>query len=277
MSGGPTQASNTTSEPWANVKEPMIDVVNQAAQYYSEPYHAYTGQTVADPSAGTAAYNNLTMQRAQNGAPDLNAARGMAGSMASGDYLNSNPWLQNDYTNAVIGQNAQNMANAFATGTAAQNDAMFARSGAFGGSAWQQKQQSDAANLTNQVGQMANNYQLQRTQLGANDYNSGLSNMLQAGQLAGSLSQDDWTAANALRTMGTDQQNQQQKVLDAQKGDWSAQMQYPEYALTKMGNLLSLFSGYGTQSTSGNPYAASPVSTAIGAGLLGTGLYNAFK
>ena len=60
------------------------------------------------------------------------------------------------FSNQVVGSEAQNMANAFATGTAAQNDSLAARQGAYGGSAWSQKQSADAAGLERNIGQMAN-------------------------------------------------------------------------------------------------------------------------
>ena len=165
MSGGGSDSSNTTSNPWAGVQDPMLDVIGQAGGLYSQPWQQYGGQRIAGPSDSTVAGQNLAYQRATLGAPDLNAARGYAtdlstgslmnqgptsqnqwlGGTAQGQNLNSNPWLQNDYTDKVIGQNAQNMANAFATGTNATNMANFAQQGAFGGSAYQEKMSADAA------------------------------------------------------------------------------------------------------------------------------------
>ena len=75
-----------------------------------------------------------------------------------------------------------------AAGTAAQNDALAARQGAYGGSAWAQKQSQDALGLENSVAQMANNYQLQRMNTGAQDYQSGIGQMLQAANLGA----NDW-------------------------------------------------------------------------------------
>jgi hypothetical protein len=207
------------------------------------------GSTIAALSDSGIAAQNGIYQRATLGAPDLNAARGYVtdlstgqfmnsspiannawlGSRASGQGLNSNPWLQNDYTNAVIGANSQNMANAFATGTAANNDAMAARSGVFGGSAHLDKQTRDAAALAQQVGQMANQYQLQRTGLGAQDYQTAqaqalnaaqmqqgaygqdVASRLQGAQLAGQLSQDDYTSMNMLRQQGIQAQHQDKR------------------------------------------------------------------
>ena len=306
--GGGTQATNQTAEPLSGVHDPMIDVINQGASLYGSPYQQYTGQRVAGPSDSTIAGLNLLYQRASLGAPDLNAARGYAtdlstgafmgqgptaqnqwlGGTAQGQNLNSNPWLQNDYTDKVIGQNASNMANAFATGTNATNMANFAQQGAFGGSAYQEKMSADAANLANQVGQMANNYQLQRTGLGAQDYQQSVQNAMnantqqqgaynndvaarmQGAQLAGQLSQDDWTAAKALTSQGNDQRAYNQQLLDQQYGDWQAQEHAPQQNLTNYANLLSQLGGFGSSGTS-QTYGGggSPLGQIAGLGLLG--------
>ena len=277
-SSGAVQSSTTTSNPWEGVQQPLKDTLANAQTLYSQPYQSYQGQTVAGPADSTVAGYNLGYQRATLGAPDLNAARGMAADMAGGAYLNSNPWLGNNYTNAVIGQNAQNMANAFATGQAAQNDAAFARQGAYGGSAWSQKQGSDAANLAQQVGQMANNYQLQRAGMGAQDYQSGVNNMLQAGSLAGNLSQDDWKAADYLRSMGSQQEGYQQKLLDSAQSQWNDAMNSPYKQMQSYFNMLTQAGGMGStgvQTMYGG--GQSPLGLGVGAGLLGLGAYNAVK
>ena len=310
-------SSNQTSNPWSGVQQPMLDVINQAGQLYSTPYSPYMGSTIAALSDSGIAAQNGIYQRATLGAPDLNAARGYVtdlstgqfmnsspiannawlGSRASGQGLNSNPWLQNDYTNAVIGANSQNMANAFATGTAANNDAMAARSGVFGGSAHLDKQTRDAAALAQQVGQMANQYQLQRTGLGAQDYQTAqaqalnaaqmqqgaygqdVASRLQGAQLAGQLSQDDYTSMNMLRQQGVDQRAMEQQYLDKAQADYNAAQNFPQQSLTNYAQLLSQFGGFGssgTQATYGNNPGSSPLGVGLGAGLLGLSAYNAF-
>lgn len=306
--GGAVQGSNQTAEPWSGVHDPMIDVVNQAASLYGSPYQQYQGQRVAGPSDSTVAGQNLLYQRATLGAPDLNAARGYAtdastgtfmgqgptaqnqwlGGTAQGQNLNSNPWLQNDYTDKVISDNAKNMASSFATGTNATNMALAAQQGAFGGSAFNEKMSADAANLANQTGQMANQYQLQRTGMGAQDYQQSVQNAMnantqqqgaynadvaarmQGASLAGQLSQDDWTAAKALASQGNDQTAYQQKLLDQQYGDWSAQMNAPQIALNNFANTVSQIGGFGSSGMT-QTYGAggSPLGQIAGAGLLG--------
>jgi hypothetical protein len=294
----------------------MTDLIAQAGQLYGTAYQPYMGSTIAGLSDSTVAAQNGIYQRATLGAPDLNAARGYATDLSQGQFmnanptaqnswmsaqangqnLNSNPWLQNGYTDAVIGDNAGNMASAFASGTAAQNDALAARAGAFGGSAWQQKQTADAGALAQQVGQMANQYQLQRTGLGAQDYqnaqnsalsaagqqqnayNSDVASRLQGAQLAGQLSQDDYTSLNMLRQQGLDQQAQEQKYLTKAEQDYNSAMNFPQQSLTNYANLLSQFGGFGSSGTTATYGSGqSNLGLGVGAGLLGLGAYNAFK
>jgi hypothetical protein len=317
--GGSTPAvtsSNQTSNPWSGVQAPMTDLIAQAGQLYGTAFQPYLGSTIAGLSDSQILGQNLAYQRSSLGAPDLNASRGYATDLAQGQFmganptaqnswmsaqangqnLNSNPWLQNGYTDAVIGDNAKNMANAFATGTAAQNDALAARAGAFGGSAWQQKQTADATGLANSVGQMANQYQLQRTGMGAQDYqnaqnsalsaagqqqnayNSDVASRLQGAQLGGQLAQDDWTAINAMRTQGADQQAQEQKYLTKAEQDYNSAMNFPQQSLTNYANLLSQFGGFGSSGTTATYGSGqSNLGLGVGAGLLGLGAYNAFK
>lgn len=311
MSGGGTSGSNQTSEPWANVKEPMIDVVNQGMSLFGTPYVQYTGQQVANPSDMTQLANEMAYQRVSMGAPDLNAARGMAQDVSNGAYFDSpglnanvssarNPYAgQNSYLDQMIANNAGNMASAFSAGQAAQNDALAARAGAFGGSAHLQKQSMDASNLAQQIGQMATQNRFQDYQTQQNlaeqainrdtqnqQYNTGMQqsayqqsmgNMLQGGQLAGSLSQDDYASANLARQLGLDQNAYEQKLLDTQQQEWAKQMAFPYQQLQGASNLLSQFSGYGTSNVNYSPYQSSPLATGAGLLGLGAGLYGAYK
>lgn len=309
--GGGTSGSNTT-EPWGHTKEQWIDVLNQGASLYSTPYIQNPYMQVANPSDGTQLYETMATQRASLGAPDLNAARGFSQDLSNGAYMGQSPGSnanvqsarnayagQNSYLDQMIANNAEDMTTGFQNGTAAQNDALAAMGGAFGGTGWQQKQTADAGALAKQIGNMAtqNRFQDYTTQQGlseaainrdtANDqwnltqqqnaYGGDMAARLQGGQLAGSLAQDDWAGINAARQMGLDQNAYQQTLLDKQSQNWSQQMAYPYQQLSGMAELLSRASGYGSSSVTSNPYQTSNLAT--GAGLLGmgAGLYGALK
>jgi hypothetical protein len=239
MGGGSTPSvtsSNQTSNPWSGVQEPMLSVVNQAGQLYSTPYTPYMGSTIAAMSDSGIAAQNGIYQRATLGAPDLNAARGYATDLSTGQFMNqgptsnngylasmangqqagptsqnawlnstanggqigANPWLSSQYTDAVIGQNAANMGNAMAIGGAAQADANFARGGAYGGSAHQLAQNQNMSTLANQVGQMANTYRLANQQMGVQDYQNAVgAGLSAAGQQQNAYGMDSTNMLNA--------------------------------------------------------------------------------
>jgi hypothetical protein len=349
---GAVQSSTQTSEPWSELKPYMLDTINNAKNLYSQPFQSYQGQTVAGPSDSTLSGYNLGYQRAVLGAPDLTAARGSTADISGGaffgqgptgtnNYLNamatgqqssptasnawlnntaqgqnlgSNPFLTDQYTNNAINFNANQMGNAFATGTAANNDALAARGGAFGGSAWQQKQSADAAAMAQQVGNMANQYNLNLQNTKSADYNQAvqqalaaagqrqsaygmdtgnalqsaglqqgayqgdMGNMLQANALAGQLSQDDWRGADYLRSIGSQQEGYQQKLLDSSQQQWNAAMNAPYMQMNAFKDILSQFGGMGSTGTQ-TMYGGgqSPLGLGVGAGLLGLGAYNAYN
>ena len=269
-----SQATQTSSlPPWL---QPYAEqYLGQSANLASQQQPQYGGQRVAPLNDAFYQANDLITQRALNGAPDLNAARGSAMNIAGGAYQN-NPWLGSEYTDAVIGDTAGNMADAFSRGTAATNAANFARQGAFGGSAYQQKQALDAAELAKQVGQMGNQYRLQNQQMGVGDYRSGVNQMLQGGQLAGNLAQDDWTAAQMLGGAGDAQRAYQNELLSSAYGTWQQQQQYPYEQLNFFGNALANASGGQGQTTMTQP-GESPWGNILGGLLVGGSLWDSFN
>src|SRR4051812_46631346 len=90
-SSAPTQS--TQFQPPDYAKQPWSDLVNGMVGLTQQPYNQYQGTQVAPLNQSQ--YDGMAMatQRAMNGAPDLNAARGMVTDTANGMYLGSNPAL----------------------------------------------------------------------------------------------------------------------------------------------------------------------------------------
>jgi hypothetical protein len=160
------------------------------------------------------------------------AANNWLNSTAQGQQIGANPYLNDTYTNNAINFNANQMGNAFATGTAAQNDAAFARGGAYGGSAWQQKQSADAAAMAGQVGNMANTYNLGLQNTKAADYQ-------QAVQAAMGAAGQQQAAYGQNVGMGLQAAGQQQAAYgqDAGIGINAAGLQQNAYG-TDMSNMM---------------------------------------
>jgi len=279
--GGGTTNTTQQFKPPDYTQGAWQDFVNRGVNLTNQPYQAYQGQQVAAPTDMQNQGWNMTQDRALYGAPDLNAGRGAAANVASGAFFNNSPWTDPTYVNNAIQSNANTMANAMQKGTAAQTDSMFARAGAYGGTGWADQQAANAGTLAASVGNMANQYQLANQQMGNSNYMQGINQMLQGGQLGGQLSQDDWTAANALTNAGQQQQQNNQNVLTNQYGNWQQQQNWPYMQMGLLNNYLSGASGnYGTNSSTSNPYGnmgwqqallggGGLLASAIGGGLFG--------
>lgn len=290
----------------------------QAQSLAQTPYQPYGGQTVASLNPTQWKGMDLIAQTAMNGSPDTMAARGMLTDTVNGLYLGTNPfaapdsaigrmangqnvynpWYSNQYTDAVINDNANAMTQAYRQGSAAQLDAALARQGAFGGSAYNQLVAQGEAGLAGQVGTMANQYQLQRTNAGAQDYRAGLGQQLQAGQIGAQDWQNeranmmgaaplalqgqsaDLQAGQALLSVGDMQRQYDQDLLNAGQQAYNQQLNYQNAMLDMFGNALSRASGNaagGTSIIANNPYQASPLASMFGLGALGYGAYNIGK
>ena len=255
---------------------PWQDYLTRAINQSNMPYQGYQGQTVADINPEQNAGLNMTAQTAMQSSPDVLAGRGQITDTASGNYLNSNPWLGSQYTDAVINQNANNMAQAYRLGTGAQTDAAFARGGAYGGSAYNQMQAANAAGLANSIGQMANNYQLQRTGMGSQDYQSERANQMQASGMAPGLQNMDLQAGAALTGVGDAYRGYTQDLLNAGQNQYNASQLYPWQSLDNLGSALARASGNaagGSTTTAQQNYQASPFANMLGLGALAYGGY----
>lgn len=289
--------------------------MNRATDLSNQPQQVYGGQTIADLNGQQLTGMDLISQTALKGSPDTNAARGQItdtnrgmylgtnpwlsptsalGQTASGGFLNSNPYLSNEYSSAVINDNALNMANSFRLGTAAQTDAAFARQGAFGGSAYDQMVANNAQGLAQSVGQMANQARLAQqglqsadygrerglmqnaAQTGVQDYQGERANMMAAAPLGLQGQGLDFQAGQALSGVGDVYRTYEQDLLNQGLGAFNQQQQYPFMQLDALGNALARTSGNvagGSTSTLTQPYSASPIAGLLGTGLAAYGLF----
>ena len=146
--GGSSSGDQTTT-----TQQQLPDFLQQYAPSYAQagwnlfnqPYQAYPNETVAPFAQDQESAMDMVRQQAtgqQN--PLYGASQQQTMDTINGNYLNpqTNPYLQQTYDLA-----ADRMTDAFSRGTAAQTDAAFAQQGAFGGSAWDEKQQANATSL----------------------------------------------------------------------------------------------------------------------------------
>jgi hypothetical protein len=169
------------------------------------------------------------MDMARNAAnynqPLFDQAQGELSKTMSGAYLSpdSNPYLKGTYDAA-----AGRMADAYKMGTAAQTNAAAGFGGAFGGSAQSELQGQQNRAFGDSLGQFANNlygqnYQAERgRQLGA---------VQAAPAFAGARQAFDFGNANALNSIGQQQQALGQNYLNADYAQFQDANNYPRQQL----------------------------------------------
>jgi hypothetical protein len=251
--GGGNQNTVSKFEPPDFTKGYYGDYLTGAANLAGQPYAQNPNMTIAPWNGMQDAAGRLIEETAMNSGPDVMAARGSNTAVSQGQYL-GNPYATDQYVNHAIGQNADAMTQNYLKAIQPGNDAAMARAGAFGGSGWQQQQDSQQQGLAKQIGDMSNGYRMQNAQAGMQDYRGGVGQMLGANSQAPGFNQMDIGNAQALMGVGNSQNQYIQALLNQQSGDWNNQQNWQKNQLDLLGRALSTASGNyqtQTQSTSG--------------------------
>lgn len=264
---GGDQVSNSVSkfEPPDYTIEGWKSLVDQGTNLANRP--GYDGMTVAPWNGTQDAAAGLIAEQALHGSPDATAARASNLATSEGAYL-GNPYLNQGYVNSVIGDNAGVMANAYATGAAADQARNANMAGALGGGGDKAMQLAGQQGLERAVGQMANQFQLGNSQIGATDYRAGTGQMLGANSQAPAFGQMDLANNAAFMGVGNSQNQYMQALLNAGKNNYDQPIQN----LGLLQSILQAASG-GQGSTTTANYGGQPSwvtgGLGAGAGLLG--------
>jgi hypothetical protein len=198
----------------------------------------------------------MTQTRALQGSPLMNASQQQLKSTVQGDYLDPS-------TNPAWAPMSQAITDAYSKGTAAQTDAAFARSGAFGGSAYRDQTGTNQKALGDSLSLAAGNL-----------YNTERLNQLRATQQAPEMATADYQNAQALLGVGDVYRENTQDQLNQQYQQWLQAQQWPYQNLDVLANgIRTSMGGGGTNTTTApNPYQPNRTAGALGGGLLGYGL-----
>jgi hypothetical protein len=200
----------------------------------------YPNQTIADQSPETLAAQNMTTQRALEGSPVMNQAKGYLSDVMGGNYLNpdSNPYMSGYLNNAL-------------DKVRGQVNSSFAQGGGFGGSANQEI-------LARELGKTA-------TGILAPAYESERNRMQQSLLFAPQMAQSDYFDLGQLANVGMQKEGRAQDLINADIDKWNYEGNLGSNALR---NYISLTGGnYGGTSTATSPYYQNR-----GAGVLGGAL-----
>lgn len=247
MDSGPgTVTQNTRAELPSEVKPYVQPYLNQGVALANRPYEAYPGATIAGMSPEQEGAMQMTTGRALAGSPTLNAANQNATDTLSGNYLKSNPYIEQ-----MVGR--------------AQDDVMGRLGkGFYGASTGNTGLTETTARALADAGNSVRygNYEAER--------NRQMGLIPQAPGLASA----DYQDPTALAGVGATRQGYAQNLLNAGQQGWQAHQQYPLSQYDILGNALRTTMGGGQSTTGPNPYQGNPLANMLGMGILGTGLYS---
>lgn len=188
-------SSTSTSAPWSEQSPYLTYGFEQAKQNYQNPLQYYPNQTYVDPSQ----YTNQGLDILGSPNQNITAAQDQNLSTINGDYLNSNPYLQQAIDSASQGT-IRNYNQAVIPGIQSQ----FSGAGRFGSGA--QKSVQDQANYT--LGQNLSNIS---SNMSYQNYNNERQNQMsavnQAPTIGNAQAQNYLTAGQAQEGYGQNQIN----------------------------------------------------------------------
>lgn len=320
--GGGDTTNISKTEPPEEVKPYLAPFLQQASQVAQTPYQSYSGQQIAGFTPDQLAGFGMARDTANQSQGSLSNATGQLNSTINGQYMGYSPGANaymgqtaNVGQNALLGMNNPYLQNAidasqgdvvkqFNNSVANNTDATMARSGAFGGSAWQQAQSENANQLAQNLGRVSNDMRMQdyglQAQLGESDLNRRLqaqqtdlarnsalsqaglemnnsnfqnerARQLQAAGMIPGMAQAGYANSQALLGIGDAQQALDQGGLDVSYQNWLNQQNAPYQSLDVMGNAIRSTMGAGgtTTQTGPNPYQRNSTAGALGGALSG--------
>lgn len=228
--------SSTTTQSIPDELKPLATAYTaKATNLGNQGYTPYTGQRFAGLNSAQGSAINMIADRARSGSPEMNAASNNLTQTLNGGYLSEgNPYLQ-----AQIDKASQDVTRNYQAATN-NTDATFARSGAFGGSAWQQAQENNQRQLAQGLGDVASGMRFQ-------NYGMERGNQMQALNLAPTYGNQAYQDAYQLMRAGQVLQDQQQQGLDFNYQQFQEQQNLPYKQLAAMSGVFG--SNLGSTST----------------------------
>lgn len=254
--GGSQQSTQQTSVPdWAVPY--AVDYMKQGSALGNSQYQPYQGQRYANQNPYQAQGIQQQAGLASGGAPVNNAANTQLTSTMNGDYLNNNPYLQQN-----IDRSSADVVRNYNLAVRPQQDAMDARSGSFGNSGVQQTTQEQQRQLGETLAGVS-------TTMRGQDYANERNRQLAATGQAPGASAASYNDAQQLYNAGTAANQPEQQNRDFQYQQYMDQQNDPYKKLTATGAPFG--ANLGSNVTQTQPGASSS-SQWLGGGLAGAGI-----
>lgn len=289
MSGGggaPANTTQTTELPkWAQPY--ATSLLQRGAALSEQPMPVYGGQRSADMNDYQTTGMDMVANRALNGSSEIMAGSGQLQDTLGGGYLGysagQNPYMgENPYLQSMIDKSAGDITKNF-HGATNSTDANFARSGAFGGSAWANNQQGNAHELAQGLRDSSNGLRMQNYQQSAGLAEQGMARDQQAflaersNQMAGlplALQYGNQAYADAAQLQGAGGQQyafDQQQLTD-QMNQFNDYANAPYKSLDVLGNSIRGAVGGGSTVSQSGP-GQNTAAQAVGAGAALYGMF----
>jgi hypothetical protein len=259
-SSAPDHTTTTTELPeWA--RGASQDLLNRGTALSNQNMPVYTGPRTAGLNSMQTQGMQMTADRAKNGSAEIGAGKGNLLDTLNGKYLSAG----NPYLGAAIDRASGDVTRNY-QGAVGANDSLMARSGAFGGSAWQQAQEGAQRQLATGLTDVS-------TQMHMQDYGQERQNQMAAQQTALAYGQQPYLDAQQLQQAGATQYGYDQQILSDKQDLFNEQAQSPYKSLDVLANTIrGAVGGGGSVSSVGpgaNPYAQAVGGATALAGLLG--------
>lgn len=250
----------STSAPWQPLQPYLTSGFQRAENLYQQggPQY-YPNSTVAQFGTDTNNALNMFRDQATQGTPVAGAANQMVTDTLQGNYLNSNPYLDDMYNQATAGATRQ-FREAVTPGLAAQFSASGRSGSPAAANAYDRAVDTFGDDLT---GMAANLY--------GQNYQNERGRQMQAAQLAPNTAQLSYMDANQLMNIGNLQDNKAQQNIEDQFNRYMFNQERP---YDNLGRYFGYLGGnYGTTTTM-PAQGPSDLQQWLGLGLTGLDLFN---
>lgn len=263
MSGGGGNTTTTTkSDPWSG-QQPYLQQVMSSAQnlYQNNAPQYYPGQTVAQFNPFQTGAQQMTASLA--GQPTASgAAQGNLSQTLNGDFLNSNPYLD-QMANAANNSTIRQYQSAVAPGISSN----FEANGRYGSGAMANAQSQAQQDLATQLGNT-------NASIYGNNYENERQNQIRAAALAPGVDAGIYTPAQMLSGVGGQVQNQEQANIQGDINRFNYNQNLPWDQLARYQQMIQ--GNYGGSSQTTQPYYQNQAAGALGGAASGAMLGSTF-
>lgn len=244
-----TSTTTQQQSPWSKQQPYLEYMFGQAKDLYGQGGPQYYPESTVAPFSPVQEQAMAGIQdRAMSGSPVNQAAQQQITGTLSGDYLNSNPYLDATYNKA-------------AGAVRGSMDSQFSRGGRYGSGIHQGAMGESLSGLANNI--YGDNYQAERGR------------QMQAIPYANQIANQDYADYGKLMDVGNVVQGQGQRVLDDNVNRFNYEQNAPYQNLGNYGSMIQ--GNYGENSSTTSPmYSNSGLQNALGYGMTAAGLADAF-